>query len=729
MPNNDYGKVKARLQKLTEKNDIKGLVDMMEDISADQCRRIENGTVEVRTEEYDAVCDYMESLAAQNNEKSRKQLENIYTEVDKRFNVSLIKTGLKADQIYEQIQNKELPGSEHITDEKIARQLSYPIVMGMPVGTEHNAIANLKSVVKSSMSSFEENEDKMIDEMREVAGAEFENNVVLENGVTKEQYERYRKCLSGNDAGTGFLVNEKNIDGMNTFLEYPKYTKKIMDLGDNELKDYKQQLVTDIKGLEHYENTAVNMRENSKKLFEELKANSGEQPSKACTELCDSLENLSKVGNGEMYWYIIDPNEKKPMPKKDNNSFNFTGITYSLNDIKEKAEAYAKENPNFAQKVQNFVNEETPKINQEYKKAEDIFTRDDKNYSTIERKEKTLKKVNIELDKREMQEKFPLSYDEISDKRKEYTKREIQIASIEQFSATAQRGIDAVGEWADAMKEDGKTHKNPSQSYTDFTNELDKLSKMKAENTEPLKLLEQMQTTAAACQTYEEKHTGWRHPFSGWSDDGKARIDNARNVREILELKIRQLSQITENIQPLKDGDTPAKILPELKKENEQVRKDANQNQAEMSERLQESRNPNRVDLDEKLKKTQENIRSKKTENNVYPDKNELADDYAAMIAVNFLKLERKNENEQISEVKFNNRQNNVKNSEIFKDMLKDSNDKTLFEKATYDKGQNLWSNFYQKYSFRQAEKNNTLETEKIKTMDMNGSRESNMLK
>ena len=107
MPNNDYGKVKARLQKLTEKNDIKGLVDMMEDISADQCRRIENGTVEVRTEEYDAVCDYMESLAAQKNEKRRKQLENIYTEVDKRFNVSLIKTGLKADQIYEQIQNKE----------------------------------------------------------------------------------------------------------------------------------------------------------------------------------------------------------------------------------------------------------------------------------------------------------------------------------------------------------------------------------------------------------------------------------------------------------------------------------------------------------------------------------------------------------------------------------------------------------------------------------------------
>lgn len=88
--------------------------------------------------------------------------------------------------------------------------------------------------------------------------------------------------------------------------------------------------------------------------------------------------------------------------------------------------------------------------------------------------------------------------------------RDQKINQISLYTDAAQRGLDIISKAAGWLTEDRKTHTRCSPSYTNFSQAMEDLGKMNANNTSPEALLAKMQQARQAAVEYHESHTGWK---------------------------------------------------------------------------------------------------------------------------------------------------------------------------------------------------------------------------
>ena len=260
---------------------------------------------------------------------------------------------------------------------------------------------------------------------------------------------------------------------------------------------------------------------------------------------------------------------------------------------------------------------------------------------------------------------------------------------LEDFISAAQKAKEQLEQPMLSMARDKEKRKGKgSDSYITFTEALEDLQKMDPAKVSPGKYIGQLFLVQGAARTYERSHTGVRHPFSGWAGDAQARIDLARRVNEIVSLKLKELAPKYN------------KLLGE-----------------------------NRFMCDDTIRKVQDKLSENTERTGKYPTKEGAKLEYAMIVAANLVKAEQKaGRMLAIDEKGLHDLAVDISvHSEPFNAVVKKYSDKEMYEKATHEKGQNLYSAYraaqaqFQMYenikkgSSRTEDKTNNKEIEKSK--------------
>ncbi|MCR4717583.1 MAG: hypothetical protein K5656_10420 [Lachnospiraceae bacterium] len=226
---------------------------------------------------------------------------------------------------------------------------------------------------------------------------------------------------------------------------------------------------------------------------------------------------------------------------------------------------------------------------------------------------------------------------------------------------------------------DQDSHKNPSSSYTNFKTELFKLSNMKVDETNPTEYLAQMKATLKASNTYYEKHTGASHPFTGWSDAGKERIYSAKLVSFILNSKIKRLENRITNSGLLCTALSPRAIMDELNNNTSTLREDIKNRKNDLIKER----------ISNQIKQAEVKIKSNKTQN-----KDDIKDSLAIIVAANEVENAREKGNDLNSYDLLLRKDELLKTSKEFKDLLDNNSYESLTKLASLNNGKKLYINY-----------------------------------
>ena len=261
---------------------------------------------------------------------------------------------------------------------------------------------------------------------------------------------------------------------------------------------------------------------------------------------------------------------------------------------------------------------------------------------------------------------------------------------------SAQRGLDILYNASSFMTEDKKTHGRPSGSYTNFANAMEELRKVQASNTSPAELIEKMQTAYDAAAQYENKHTGYKHFLTGYSDKGKDRILYSQIAKAVLGQKLEELRAQAERIAPMLNGLKPDTVRARYEIDSDSVRQQLEAERKKLADIQAEKENAKPVDLDEQIRKAQETINAAKQKagDGAYPDKNELAEQYAVIVAAIGVKRASKGSANKITRRSFNSYRKVIENGKAFKELINKGTLKSLYDQSSASNGQQLYDSF-----------------------------------
>ena len=274
--------------------------------------------------------------------------------------------------------------------------------------------------------------------------------------------------------------------------------------------------------------------------------------------------------------------------------------------------------------------------------------------------------------------------------------RDKKIYTVELYTASAQRGLDALESTMKSMAEDSLRHTSTHSTYNDFANRLSELSAMKAGDTKPQQLLDKMKAAYDAAVAYEESHTGWKHPLSGLTDEGKDRIRFARLTKEILGRKIEELTPTVEAIGPVVGESTPNACATKMNNDNAEIRSVIQDEINRLKDLQNEQKNIKESDntvLDEKIYEAQRSLKKKKAAlgEDEYPEKDEIKNDCTKIVSA--LNLKRViNKGEHLNDNTFDLQCRVM--SKNLKSVFEANTSEQLYKQATTNNGQQLYQTY-----------------------------------
>ncbi len=282
--------------------------------------------------------------------------------------------------------------------------------------------------------------------------------------------------------------------------------------------------------------------------------------------------------------------------------------------------------------------------------------------------------------------------------------RDQKINVVGRYASDAQRGLMILGQAAQWMTGDKQNHKNPSPSYTSFSNAMEDLGKMNAETTKPEDLLSKMREAYNAAVVYEEKHTGMLHPLSAYKPNGKARLHYAQLAKDYLAMKIAELAPEVANVKTLIDDSTPAAFTTALKDQNTAARSEISQERSNIALAAAQAKAENQPEenyVEKQIREAQEALKA--ANGQAAPDKAQYAEQYAVITAGLLLKNAQKDALKNISPKSFNSYKNMIAGGKAFKELMDRSTSESLYDQAVNNNGLKLYDSFAKSFKALKA--------------------------
>lgn len=592
----DYKQIKAdvwkRLRKMRLAGDFKGMAEYYHDIVERDSLMIEHDKENYANSEYkkeqDAANEYMESLTSHGIEDDRF---TAFIEIQKELAKKRVHEGIKLnggyDKIQKRIENDEIEGVELIrndpkTVKKFTKALSLEKRNASKLKAYELSCRNLISI----HSNLEDAPPVDLDATLREAG----KNAFIEAGIPEDKINEYDipEIVPGEmkKIGEGFSFDYGHFDSSKPISKAPEYFTKIKQTDSiEELDAYRKEIEKDKENILVYENAAREMGSESKKLLAELKTYAKEPASEAYQELYDSLENMGNIGG---VYRSVNVQDKK-LDESTETIIRHNKMSNLLDLLSLNGEDYAKENPEFGEKIKSFAEKQTKHLDDVHKEyVSPVEHKPDYNLEDFVHSgtcDKIIKLVDKEKHLRELKQAYPEETAEIAAKHKECTERNKKIDDLDDYIRSAQRANDMLAQPMKIMAADRKKHGKGSASYENFTDRLREFSEMDPAKTTPSEYITKLQHLQSAAKVYEAQHTGASHMFSGWTDDAKERIDCARRVQTIASLKLKELAPKFNKIID-ETNKIPGEVVETLEAQNDAVREECRTKEKALDDRL-----------------------------------------------------------------------------------------------------------------------------------------------
>ena len=676
--------VKENLRKLADKNDFKGMLDYCCSFQS------QHETDPLHENKTYAIQSYFEDLTENKTKKpvelgkrNAEILKGFYEEYAKQSAQNAIDVKDKTKEIEQKIKNGAYAQTKYVDDDPRA-------IHKLADGIAHYQTAEglrkfeLDYVFNSALRGMPDGvgrKDVLIDGK---TAKSYWTDRRLE--VTKEQLQQKRpeylqeiEKLHGDERRT-FIYDQLNMgdkrrevkgytlkqgiipEGESPFESIPKNYADLEKMTNDEIlreeqkiRDYKSisekgqkaigYMAAEVKPLadELDRMMKATIEKETERIMKEKAANPDADaeipmPSKEYLELRAELENFQKFGTTKfklsgpvLYDEGVHP--------KDENKLNSTVSRKALSRLEEAAKGYAKENPEFAEKVNAFVWEKRQQhatfLNPPYPKYSEKEIGKIKEMRGISKK--TLKPDEVYA------EKMKTAAADHQAAAAAYKNAKLTLRGSKEFNNIGKAMEDLEDRLARQIQLE-KMHRSANEANTvnvratmqqGIQNVLDELNKLKACN--------------AAYYAHKVKDGQWK---KGTNENADKRIEAVQKIDAYADKMIETFQNKLESIKPV----------------------DLNKKVDEAQKRLSASKNKLAPDS--------------------YPNKEQALKDYAIITTAAYINTLRKNKHNvpEMTTEEFNNEVGRLAGSKLFTDMVSSMDEKMLFERATADKGQRLFN-------------------------------------
>ena len=519
-------------------------------------------------------------------------------------------------------------------------------------------------------------------------------------------------------------------------VELEPENDKFMFMTDQQILEYENELKSKKKIYEKGEKTIAQISEAAPQILQDMSIMPENMQTDAYKKLYDAVLNLTDFGTTDFKYTDENGNVKKANEFTKNHP---QLAVRAINDVHKYANEYYKENPAFAKKVLG-------KLWSAHKQHAEYIDMDPSAYK--DNVEKELGVIAKEKQARNIANKFVTPHndyiqrsekamDMYRDVLKGHADNELSFwRGSPEYNNIGKSLRDVHRAWVDMLDKDQQLRARQKQTGKADINE------QKALQEKVKRLREQIEDLKEKNQKYFDHKVTDGQFLKGTNSNADKRIaavDNIDKFADFLLETIERKEKIVENkindINQQKADELVIEGLPEqninnlikndeviieppknaVQNNNEEINNnEININEAKddpiiKEEKIEEPKTDAQKAqefLDNKRAEAQRNIQNASADGKI-PNKEEMRQNYAAIATSFFIQAaisrsdKNKNVNhmspESLNENLYNTFLRNTLKSKSFKTMMDKTSDKDLFEQASHDKGQNLWSNYDEK--------------------------------
>ncbi len=502
-----------------------------------------------------------------------------------------------------------------------------------------------------------------------------------ECGVTDtKKQDHILKEFSNFEIGSlpGFKFNDNYKPGDSYVLEYPADIEEIRKLkSKKQIEDMRKKLHAELNAIDDFDKACMEVAKQAQELLDGLDEHQKDgDDSYNFTRMRDELYNITRMGKDMIVSQDLanpDLNIKTDLLHANNiaealQRMNQTANTYEQSHSKNamSVHKYSRHRLEYSKQIQEFAQYAKDKLDPKKFPGLKAATSNNTERKAIENKFHKIKYFGEK------------QFGKIEFKKRRRNAHEV-IQKLNNAMKDVNNATQKVHFGSKQYETAAKSLKAAVEDYKNFTNNsLDPGKTAKPVNRAELKKsLEKAKEDINKYLKYKKDN--------GYIVEGK--LADAKTQKRINAMQ-ESLKQIDFALTSMND------VVKELNDEVKEKQADYYKDVEKAVEQDKAKKLPKKeFDLDKKLSDTQAKLKSYAGT----PDKNEIKEDIADIIAVNFIKANKDNMliNKKITESKFNEVKEDIKANENFKDLIKYKSTKELIGSASRDKGQDLLNGFF----------------------------------
>ena len=531
-------------------NDYKGMYLYMEE----NFRELRNVETEETNAKMAAWETYLEDLATANEPAYHQFARNFAAFGGQRVGELMADAGLQTDQLEQHLLNGELEGAEHLTaTPKYIRNAA------VGLNTNTTEIGRKQSDVWALNQHFllplrikgKTALDQEYSQLRDEAGMKMLND---DPRVSEENKKRYAQELSGQalndiftDTSQGRVFQDEyyvfsNEAGGPLFSSVPEFVIHLKGLNDEELEQYKQELISNRDIMSAYIGAGKEWAGKAGELEKELeeKTPPDQKNTDAYRQLKEALALNATFGEPNRTYTVPGSQEEKDATDVTQEVFaDYSSI------LKTAAEAFPDKE--LGAKILNASKEAGQKLEQCY--AAGVQNVRDKASNYAESRPKS-----IEEDIRRVQAEQDLRALKTDPRGKELTALQDKIRScsslqseINLFKDSVRKSLYRCDFQNEALQKDAagrniaEKDKREHSEYFTLVDNFNSLKDMDMSKLSPSQILDKLKAVKSAGERYENTHSGLRNFTKAWSSEGRGRLNMIRSVTETLDKQIKAL--------------------------------------------------------------------------------------------------------------------------------------------------------------------------------------------
>ena len=643
-------------------------------------------------------------------------------------------TGILYDETYQKVKGGGIEGVEGLeADDKLSETMSVSFM------EQSTASGRLKKDFNIGVSSLllDLNDGDVEIELNKnfsEANKEAEKNYRGMDSATKKRYGE--TITMAGDTYIPIVSSLKKEDGKNRSIRLKIETDAdfkiktlsngisiVKEADDEKLMALSEKLKKEAPLLKAYESDVRSWANTAGSLLKEFEQNSTEEEKQTeqYNKLHDALYNASRLGRDADYIGVDGE-------KRSSDGYYDKATNYSFEKLTEALEDYPDNE--FKRKIASSADEAKKKTDESLSKGADkVYREYEKTYPNLTEIQSKVFERDLSVIEAEKNRRIINSDHNKAGKEKidtlsgEIDKVNKQIDNIVYFKMQARTSLLSVKTTFNYFdKDSAKRNLTSAKDRKKHKDYLDVVEKSKAvEDIDfyketPAEVLKKLKEARAAADRYIKSHAGWKHPGSGFRDDGQDRIEKANRIRKNLDREIEHLQPLADNLSDeMLKGVSFAEWQKVLQEKNAHLRdeiKATKQNIIANSLPLvvkgiplgaknksggtgvqPDANNNVPVNLDDELKTAREIVKKSANDNGGMIDREECANALSRIATIATLKYEEKTTKKSVNMTKaeFNKMADDLKGEKKFERVLEVSSPKQLYNRAVEDKDLLRW--------------------------------------